>query len=187
MRTIQPVVAVVEDVDARGRLLEVAEVRAAAGERMRDEDPVDAAVEHGERGLPLLGEQPVERRQHAVERLAERLAAEEARLLVADLQRADEHLLELLGRDRVEAAAAPLVERGPLLGLAARRDHRRRLDSPRQRARHDEVEAHVLERPVRGCCLLEPALGQAHDLRVALADVRDLGMPHQIETPPHGA
>jgi hypothetical protein len=35
--------------------------------------------------------------------------------------------------------------------------------------------------------LLVPALGQAHELGVALADVRDFGMPHQIETPAHGA
>ena len=45
----------------------------------------------------------------------------------------------------------------------------------------------VVERALRGRRLLEAALGQAHDLGVALADVRDLGMPHQVEPPAHGA
>ena len=118
-----------------------AEVRAAAAERLREQDPVHAAVEHGERRLPLLREQPLERRQHAVEHLAERLAAEEPRRLVAHLQRADEELLELVARDVAQPAAAPLGELGPRLRLAARRDDRRRLDRPRQGARHDQVEA----------------------------------------------
>ena len=35
--------------------------------------------------------------------------------------------------------------------------------------------------------LLVPARRQQHDLRVALADIRDLGMPHQVEPTAHGA
>src|SRR5471030_1711109 len=61
-RLAVPRTAEVEDVDARGRLLEVAEVGAPAGQRVRDQDPVDAAMEDRERRLPLLGDQPVERR-----------------------------------------------------------------------------------------------------------------------------
>ena len=48
-------------------------------------------------------------------------------------------------------------------------------------------KSHVLERAVRGGGLLEAPLGQAHELRIALADVRDLGMPHQVEPPAHAA
>ncbi len=143
-------------------------------------------MEDRERRLPLLADQPLERREHAIERLAERLAAEEARSFVADLKRPDEHLLELVPWHVVETTAAPLVEVGPLLRLSAGRDDARRLDRARQRARDDEVELHVRERTVRGRGLVEPALREAHDLGIALARVRDLGMPHQVEPPPHG-
>ena len=113
----------VEHVDARRRLLEVAEVRAAARECMRDQDAVDAAVEHSERRLPLLCDEPLECRQNSVERLAERLAAEESRLLIAGVQRADEERLELVNRNVVEAAATPLGELRPLRRrLAGRND-----------------------------------------------------------------
>src|SRR4051794_11065130 len=178
-------VAVIEDVDAGRCLFEVAEVRAAAGEGVRDEDAVHAAVEDGERRFPIFREQAVERRQDAVECLAERLAAQEARLLIADLERAHEHLLELLGRNRVQTSAAPLVELGPRRSIGTGRDDRGRLERARQRARHDEVEAHVLERAMCSGRLLEAALGQPHHLRVALADVRDLCVPHEIEPPAH--
>jgi hypothetical protein len=153
---------------------------------VREKDPVHAAVENGQSRLPLAGHELVERREHAVERLAERLAAEEARSFVADLKRPDEHLLELLPWHIVETTAAPLVEVGPLLRLSAGCDDARRLDRARQRARDDEVELHVRERTVRGRGLVEPALREAHDLGIALACVRDLCMPHQVEPPPHG-
>src|ERR1019366_6861836 len=75
----------VEHVGARRRLLERAEVGATTGERVREQDPVHAAVEHRERRLPLTRHELVEGRQHTVERLAERLATEEPRGLVAHL------------------------------------------------------------------------------------------------------
>src|SRR6476619_7013468 len=90
------VVSEVEHVDARRRLLERAEVRAPTGERVRDEDAVDPTVEDRERGLPGLRDDAFERGQDAVERFTERLAAEKALVLLADRQRADEHLLELV-------------------------------------------------------------------------------------------
>ena len=179
--------AEIEHVDARRRLLERAEVRTAAGQRLRKQDPVHPAVEHRERRLPFARDELVEGRQHAVERLTERLAAEEPRGLVAHLERADEELLELVARDVVQPAAAPLGKRRPLLGLTIRDDDRCRLERAWQAARDNQVEADVVQRTVSGCSLLEPALGQAHDLGVALADVRDLGMPHQVEPTAHGA
>ena len=46
--------AEVEHVDAGGRLLEVAEEHPLAGERVREDRAVDAAVEDGERGVPAV-------------------------------------------------------------------------------------------------------------------------------------
>ena len=151
------------------------------------QDPVHTAMEDRKRRLPLLRKQPLERRQDAVEGLAERLAAEKPRRLVGGVQRADEERLELVTRHIVEPAAAPLGELGPPRRLVRRRHQRRRLDRARQRARHDSVELHVGKRPTGGGCLLMPAVGEQHDLRVSLADIRDLRVPHQIEPPPHPA
>ena len=139
------------------------------------------AVRHGSL------DQAVERRQDAVERLTERLAAEEALVLLADRQRADEHLLELVRRHGVEPSAAPLCELGDAVRLDARRDDRGRLGGSRQRARDDEVQLDAGERAVRRGCLLVPALGEQHDLGIGLADVGDLGVPHQIQAPAHAA
>src|SRR3954465_7027746 len=127
------VVAEVEHIDARGRLFERAEVGPAAGGRGGDEDAVDAAVEDRERRLPRLADEPVERRKHAVERLAERLAAEEALVLLRDRQRSDEDLLELVRRHGVEAAPAPFRELREALRLDPGSNDRSSLDSPRQR------------------------------------------------------
>ncbi len=151
------VVAEIEDVDARGRLLEGAEVRPVAGEGVGDDDPVHAPVEDRKSRVPLACHEPVERRVDPVERLAERLAAEEAGVLVGDAERADEERLELLGRERVEAAAAPLRELGPALDLVPGRDDRGRLRRARQVARDDEVELDSGERVARRLGLLEPA------------------------------
>ena len=93
-----------------------------------------------------------------VERLAERLAAEEALVLVVDAEGADEERLELLGRERVESAAAPLGELGPALDLVPGRDDRGRLGGARQVARDDEVELDAGERVACRLRLLEPAL-----------------------------
>ena len=111
------VVAEVEHVDARRRLLEGAEVRPIPREGVGDDDPVDAAVEDGERGVPFARHEAIERRMNPVERFAERLAPEKAGTLVGDAERADEERFELLGREGVEPAAAPLRELGPALDL----------------------------------------------------------------------
>ena len=183
------VVPEVEHVDARGRLLEGAEVGAVAGEGVGDDDPVDAAVEDAERRVPLARDEPVERGMDPVERLAERLAAEKACVLVGDAESADEERLELLGREGVEPAAAPLGELGPALDLVSGRDDRRRLRGARQVARDDEVELDAGKRLARGRGLLEPALGERYALRVhrpaRLVHVRDVGVPHQVQPASH--
>ena len=64
------VVAEIEDVDARGRLLEGAEVGAVAGERVGDDDAIDAAVEDGERDVPVrVGKESVDGGKDPVEEL----------------------------------------------------------------------------------------------------------------------
>ena len=99
-RAHDPVVAHVEDVDAGGRLLEVAEERAPAGERAREDRAVDAPVQDGEQDVPaVVGQQAVDRGQDAVEERADRLAGEEARVLRDD---------ELL--DRLRTAGRRTVE-----------------------------------------------------------------------------
>ena len=47
------VLADVEDVDAPGRLLEVAEEEPAAGQRVGEDRPVDGPVEDGEHDVPF--------------------------------------------------------------------------------------------------------------------------------------
>ena len=162
----RPLVTDVEHVDARGRLLEAAEVGAAAGQRVREDDPVDAAVEDREQRVPVAGQQPLERRQDAVEQLAERLAAEEARRLVVGPERADERPLPLRLRDVAQPAAAPLRELGPGLDLARGRDDRGGLDRARQAARDDAVEGDAGERSPRGLGLLAAGGGERDLLRV---------------------
>ena len=140
------VVANVEHVDARRRLLERPEVGAVARERVRDDDPVDAAVKDGQRGVPVPGEQPLQSRVDAVERLPQRFTAEEALRLVLDLERADERSLELVGWDRVEPAAAPFGQLRPELDVLSRRDDLGRFERARQVAGDDEVELDVRQR-----------------------------------------
>ena len=181
------IVADVEHVDARGRLLERAEVGTAARERVGQQQPVHAAVEDCDRRAPLPGQQPLERRQHAVERLAERLTAEKPLRLLAHMQRPDEEALELVAFEAVEAAAAPLVELRPPLGLAAGRDDRGRLDRAGQAARHEQIELDALQCAPGRDSLLAPALGQQHRLRVPLSDVRHLCVPQEVEPSPHRA
>ena len=96
-----PDVADVEHVHAARRLLEVAEEHALAGQRMGQDRAVDSAVEDGENRVPaVVGEQPVDSREHAIEELADRLPAEEALVERNDAaERVDELLLQLFGRD----------------------------------------------------------------------------------------
>jgi hypothetical protein len=56
------------------------------------------------------------------------------------VQRVDERLLELVGRDRGEAVAGDLAELGPDCDLAARSDERGGLGRARQTARDDAIE-----------------------------------------------
>ena len=106
------VVAEVEHVDTRGACSKVPKKVRSPGEGVRDADPVDATVEDREGRVPVARDQAIEG-VNAIGRFAERLAAEEARRFVRDPERADEGPLELLGRQRVEPAAAPLRELGP--------------------------------------------------------------------------
>ena len=103
-----PLVADVEHVHAARRLLEVAEEHALAGQRVGEDRAVDPAVQDGENRVPAsVGEQPVDSREHAIEELADRLAAEEALVERDDAPECvDELLFELLGRDPGEALAA---------------------------------------------------------------------------------
>ena len=68
--------AEVEDVDARGRLLEVAEVEPPPRQGVRQDRAVDAAVEDGECRVPVVGgDDRVDGGEDAIEELADRLAA----------------------------------------------------------------------------------------------------------------
>ena len=136
-------------------------------------------------------EQALQRRVDAVERLAERLAAEEAGRLVLHLERADERGFELLRWDRVEPPAAPLGEFGPQLDLAAGRDDLGRLARAWQIAGDDEVECGRRERVASGGRLLTAAGRQRYVLRLhrrsRLVDVRHLGVPHQDQPASHSS
>ena len=52
-RPYKPVGPVVQDVDASGRLLHVAEECGLAGDRKRQDGAVDTAVQDEERGIPV--------------------------------------------------------------------------------------------------------------------------------------
>ena len=94
------------------------------GQRVREDGPVDAAVADGERGVPAtVGDEPVDRRNHPVEELADRLPAEEPRV-VRDhpAERVHELALECVGGDLREAAALDLPQLRPRLGLDSGRD-----------------------------------------------------------------
>ena len=163
-----------------------------AGQRPGEDRAVDAAVQHGERRVPVVREQPVERRKDAVPDRSHRLAAEEARLLRHDAaERVHECLLELLLGDRAEAPAADLAQVGPPLDLVLGRHDLGRLDRAGKVAREHAVEDRGLER--LGCSgRLPPALGvQRHVVGrqrlAAVAEVRHRPMPHQVQPPSHSA
>ena len=128
---------------------------------MGEDRAVHRAVRDDERGVPRrVGEEPVDRGQDAVEELADRLAAEEP-LLVRDdpVERVDERLLQLVGRDRGEAVAGDLAELGPDCDLVARSDERGGLGRARQTARDDAVERRAREQEA-GRLRLRPTLGR---------------------------
>ena len=129
-----PIRADVEDVDARGRLLEAAEEASLSRQRVREDRPVDAAVEDGERGVPRrVGDELLERGNDSPRELADRLAAEEAGV-GADRARegAGERRLEPVFGDVFEPPRPELLERRPRLGLPPRRDEQRCLDGSRR-------------------------------------------------------
>ena len=141
-RPHDPRVADIEDVDAPGRLLEVPEKHALAGERVGENRAIDGAVEHEQDRVPArVGEEPLDRWDDAVEELADRLAAEEALLVRDDTpERMDERALELVLRDRGEARATDLAQVGPRLDGVSRRHERRGLHRSWKPARDDAVE-----------------------------------------------
>src|SRR6185437_3416497 len=110
----------VENVDAAGRLLEAAEERLLAGQRVAEQCAVDAAVQDDERDVPVLGvQQPPKRRQRAVEELADRFAAEEAGVERHDAAESGGHQpLHLVRVEAAELAALDLAQ--VLLALMVR-------------------------------------------------------------------
>ena len=105
------VLAEIEHVDAGRRLLEVPEEHPLAREREGEDRAVDAAVEDGERRVPVVVcDEALERGEDAIEELADRLAAQEPRLVRDDAaEGVDELVLERVGRDLREATAAELA------------------------------------------------------------------------------
>ena len=148
------------------------------------------AVEDGERGVPApVGEQLLERGEDAVEELAERLAAEEARVVRDDAaEGADERVLELVLGDRAQIGALDLAQLRPGLRLAPGHDARR-LDRAGEPARDHAVEGDARERLGGGTRLLAAVRRQrdvvgGHGLS-GLVEVRHLAVAHEVETPPH--
>jgi hypothetical protein len=181
----------VEDVHARGRLLEVAEECALSGEREGEDRAVDAAMEDGEERVPaFVGEQPLERRQDAVEERADRLAAEEARLLGDDVaEDAGERLLDVFVRNVAEPAGPELAEIGPRLRLDPGRNDPRRLERALEVARDRSVESEAGQGFVHRPCLFLALAGERdgfgpHRPTVGL-EIRDLRVAHEVDAPPH--
>ena len=156
---------------------------------MRENRAVDASVQHREDGVPGgIREQPLERREDAVVERADRLAAEEARLLGDDvLEGGEERPLQLVLGEVGEPAALQLAQVRPRLRLRARRDDRSRLERPPEAARQHAVEPHSRESRRRGAGLLEPCRRQRHRVgahRAPVHEVRHRRMAHEVDAPP---
>src|SRR5690348_2276421 len=110
----------VEDVDAAGRLLESAQEGSVPGEGVAEDRPVDGAVEHEQRSVPVcVGEERVDLRQDAVEERADRLPAEKSRLERDDpAEGGGHHRLYFVGSDVADVAALDLSERVARLRIA---------------------------------------------------------------------
>jgi aminoglycoside phosphotransferase (APT) family kinase protein len=184
-------VAEVEHIHARRRLLERAEVHPLAGEREGENGPIDSAVQHRQGRLPsVVLDEPAEGGHDAVEQLADRLAAEEARI-VRDhsAEGVDELLAQEIRWDLGEAAALELAELGPRLRLDVRCDDRGGLEGPRKAARHDAIELDAAEGLGHCPCLRDALLVQRHLRRIdrgaVVGEVRHFRMAHEIEPPAH--
>ena len=170
-----------------GACSNVAEVRAPAGERVRDEDAVDPAVEDRERGLPRLrddrsnagrtrssaspSDSPPRKRSCSsliVSEPTNICSSSSGGTASSRPPRHSANSATRCGSTPGATTAAVSTVRGSVL-----------VD--------DEVELDAGERAVRRGRLLAPALGEQHDLGIGLADVGDLGVPHQIEAPAHAA
>ena len=181
-----PVVTDVEDVDAARRLLEVAEHRAAADQRVREDRAVDAAVEHRQDGVPpRIGYEAVDRRQDTVEQRADRLTAQEPGVLGHDVAPGlDERALELVLRDVAETARLDLAQVGPRLRLGVGGDDPRGLDGAQKAACDHAVELDPGEQLGRRARLLSPFLGERDGLglhRPPVLEVRHLPVAHQVD------
>ena len=135
----------VEDVDAGRRLLERAEKDSLAGEGAAEDGAVDGTVQDEEHDVPAcVREQCVQLGDHAVEQLADRLAAEEPRVERDDAAEGGRHhLLHRLWSDAAELAALDLPQLGFLLQHRVGRDHAGRLERAWQAARDHAVEVHL--------------------------------------------
>ena len=187
-----PVGAHVEDVDARGRLLEAAEEAPLARERVREDRPVDPAVQNGEGRVPgRVRDDLLERRDDTARQFADRLTAEKpgVRRELAR-ERAGKRCLQPVGGDVLQPSPAQLLERGQRLRLPLGRDDLRRLHRPRETACDDAVEVDAGERLARLPCLLG-AVGRERDGRridwTGDAEVRHLRMAHEVEAASHSA
>jgi len=180
----------VEHVDTGRRLLEIPEEDPLAGEGAREDGAVDAAVQNGENDVPgPVRQEAVDRSAHPLEQRRDRLPAEKARLRRDDVSEdAGEGLLELVLGDLGEAPRLELAEVRPRLRLHCRRNEGRRLERPRQPARHDPVEPDAGQR-CSGRPGLLTALGrQRHEFgpggpAVAL-EVRHLRVAHEVDPSP---
>ncbi len=148
-------------------------------------------MEDGQRRVPVVrADEPLEGGDDAVEELADRLAAQEARLVRNHSpERMHELALERVRRDVGEPAALDLAKLGPGLGIELRRDDRGRLERARQPARHDAVDLDAAERLGHGRRLRDPFLVQGHLRRVhghsVLGEVGHLGVAHQVQAAAH--
>ena len=132
-RTIQrPSAPDVEDVDARGRLLEAAEEAPLARQGVREDRAVDAAVEDGERRVP--GRIRDDLSSAGTTRFMSSPIVSPPRNRVSARDRAGEgageRRLEPVLGDVLEPSRPQLLELGPRLRLPARRDDPRRLHRP---------------------------------------------------------
>jgi aminoglycoside phosphotransferase (APT) family kinase protein len=171
----------------------VAEEGSFAGERVGENRPVYAAVEDGENGIPVrIGDEALERREHPLEQVADRLAPEEP-LVERDRppEGAHELRLELVWRNVGEGPASELAQIRPVLDLCGRCDDARGLSRAWKAACQDTVECDLREELARRLGLREAVLVQLNLVltggSACRVEVGDSSVPHEIEPSSHGA